>query len=76
LRLRDRLAELDDANAYLQSSDDALVQKSMVGISMSTAKQYLRMLRAVGHCPHMSEPREVVREIRGYLAPLRYNILT
>jgi sigma-B regulation protein RsbQ len=31
----------------------------------------LRVLKATGHCPHMSHPEETVRVIKEYLADAR-----
>jgi sigma-B regulation protein RsbQ len=65
---RDRLVELEVPTLILQSSDDALVPKEAARyIHEHLPNSTYRVLRAAGHCPHMSEPREVIREIRRYL---------
>jgi sigma-B regulation protein RsbQ len=56
----------------LQCSDDALAPLA-VGeylrrhLPLST----LRVMRATGHCPHMSDPEETIDLIQGYLHPLQ-----
>ncbi len=65
---RERLSDLDVPTLILQSSDDALVPEAAGRyIHENIPKSTFRILRASGHCPHMSEPREVIREIRAYL---------
>lgn len=65
---RELLAELDVPTLVLQSADDALVpEEAGHYIHERLPASTFRRLRASGHCPHMSESREVIREIRAYL---------
>jgi sigma-B regulation protein RsbQ len=52
----------------LQCSDDIIAPRS-VGEYLAThlPQSDLRVMKATGHCPHMSEPEETVRLIKEYL---------
>lgn len=65
---RDRIADLDVPTLILQSSDDVFVpEEAGRYIHEHLPSSTYRRLRASGHCAHMSEPREVIQEIRAYL---------
>jgi sigma-B regulation protein RsbQ len=58
----------------LQCSDDALAPLSVGDyLHRHLPRSALRVMRATGHCPHMSDPEETVALIREYLRaePLR-----
>ena len=54
----------------LQCSEDIIAPRE-VGeyVHRALRGSTLRVMRATGHCPHMSAPEETVRLIREYLAP-------
>ena len=69
--LSDNRADLADVHVpslILQCSDD-LIAPSEVGAFMhrKLPLSTLRVMRATGHCPHLSHPEETIRLIREYL---------
>ncbi|MEI6949403.1 alpha/beta hydrolase [Paraflavisolibacter sp. H34] len=54
----------------LQCSED-IIAPLEVGdyLQRHLPRGHLRVLRATGHCPHLSEPMETIDAIRDYLAP-------
>jgi sigma-B regulation protein RsbQ len=65
---RDDLPNLIVPSLILQCSDDALAPLE-VGeyLHRHLSNSTLRVLRATGHCPHMSHPEETVEAIKEYL---------
>ncbi|HEY2726986.1 MAG TPA: alpha/beta hydrolase [Parafilimonas sp.] len=53
----------------LQCSDD-IIAPTQVGkyLSQNLPKSTLKIMKATGHCPHMSEPAETISLIKEYLA--------
>jgi sigma-B regulation protein RsbQ len=39
-------------------------------VQSELAKSTLRIMKATGHCPHMSHPEETVGLIKEYLSPM------
>ena len=66
------LAHLRVPSLILQCSDD-MVAPLEVGeyLHRMLPDSTLKVMRATGHCPHMSEPEETVALIREYLQPAR-----
>jgi sigma-B regulation protein RsbQ len=62
------LADVRVPSLIMQCSDD-LIAPLDVGeyLSRSLPASTLRVLRATGHCPHMSEPNETIAVMREYL---------
>ncbi|TCJ14434.1 alpha/beta hydrolase [Flaviaesturariibacter flavus] len=53
----------------LQCSDDIIAPRTVGDYLAQTLPQStLRVMKATGHCPHMSEPEETIRLIKEYLA--------
>jgi sigma-B regulation protein RsbQ len=67
---RDDLPRLTVPSLILQCSDD-MIAPLEVGdyLHRHMRGSTLRVMRAVGHCPHMSDPDETVALIREYLQP-------
>jgi sigma-B regulation protein RsbQ len=65
---RDDLADVKIPSLIMQCSHD-MIAPSSVGEYMSRALpgSRLRVLRATGHCPHMSHPAETIAVMREYL---------
>ncbi|MGK2935930.1 MAG: alpha/beta fold hydrolase [Gemmatimonadaceae bacterium] len=69
--LADNRADLERVTVpslVLQCSDDTIAPQA-VGefVSARLANSSLRLMRATGHCPHMSHPEETVELIKQYL---------
>lgn len=62
------LAEVSVPSLLLQCSDD-LVAPDAVGayLQREVPRSTLRVMRATGHCPHMSHPEETIAHMREYL---------
>jgi sigma-B regulation protein RsbQ len=62
------LARVTVPSLILQCSDDMVAPES-VGryLNSELAKSTLRVMKATGHCPHMSHPEETVTLIKQYL---------
>jgi len=62
------LARLRVPSLVLQCSDD-IIAPTAVGeyVHSHTPRSTLRLMRATGHCPHMSAPDETIALIREYL---------
>ena len=69
---RDDLPKVSVPSLILQCSDDAIVPVE-VGAYMHRhlPGSTLRVMKATGHCPHMSHPEETIQTIREYLAANR-----
>jgi sigma-B regulation protein RsbQ len=66
---RNDLAKSRVPSLILQCSDD-IIAPMEVGVYLSTALPHstLKIMKATGHCPHMSEPDETISLIKEYLA--------
>jgi sigma-B regulation protein RsbQ len=69
---RDDLPRVTVPALVLQCSDD-MVAPTEVGeyVHRQTPGSTFRMLKATGHCPHMSHPEETIEAIHEYLQPAR-----
>jgi sigma-B regulation protein RsbQ len=69
---RDDLKRLKAPSLILQCSDDMVAPRS-VGDYMAqhTPGSTLRLMKATGHCPHMSAPEETIELMKEYLAGSR-----
>jgi len=67
---RDDLPRLRVPSLILQCSDD-MVAPDEVGeyVHRRTPGSTLRVMKATGHCPHMSHPEETIELMREYLQP-------
>jgi len=67
---RDDLARVKVPALVLQCSDD-MVAPTEVGeyVHRRTPGSTLRVMKATGHCPHMSHPEETIELMREYLQP-------
>ena len=67
---RDDLARVTVPSLILQCSDD-MVAPEAVGeyVHRQTPGSTLRVMKATGHCPHMSHPEETIELMREYLQP-------
>ena len=67
---RDDLARVTVPTLVLQCSDD-MVAPEAVGeyVHRQTPGSTLRVMKATGHCPHMSHPEETIELMREYLQP-------
>jgi sigma-B regulation protein RsbQ len=65
---RGDLADVEVPSLIMQCSDD-MIAPTHVGQYLSRALRgsTLRLLRATGHCPHMSHPEETIAVMREYL---------
>ncbi|MHA4847684.1 alpha/beta fold hydrolase [Flavitalea antarctica] len=65
---RDDLSKLKVPSLLLQCSDDLIAPRE-VGeyLHKNLPNSILRIMKATGHCPHMSEPGETVALIKDYL---------
>ena len=65
---RQDLHKLKVPSLILQCSDD-LIAPQVVGeyLKENLSKSTLRLMKAKGHCPHMSEPEETISIIKEYL---------
>ena len=66
---RSDLDEVQVPSLIMQCSDDIIAPQS-IGEYMNAAMKdsTLRVMKATGHCPHMSHPEETIDIIREYLA--------
>ncbi|HLL75950.1 MAG TPA: alpha/beta hydrolase [Pyrinomonadaceae bacterium] len=69
---REDLSRVPVPSLIMQCSEDAIAPPE-VGeyLRRSLPQSTLRVMRATGHCPHMSHPEETVEVIREYLAAAR-----
>ncbi len=67
---RDDLPRVRVPSLILQCAED-MIAPSQVGeyVHRALPGSTLRMMRATGHCPHMSHPEETIQAIREYLEP-------
>jgi sigma-B regulation protein RsbQ len=67
---REDLARVRVPSLILQCSEDIIAPKE-VGeyVHQQLPDSSLRLMRATGHCPHMSHPEETIEAIREYLHP-------
>lgn len=68
---RDDLSKVTVPSLIMQCSDDAIAPLE-VGeyLYRHLPESTLRVMKATGHCPHMSHPEETVEIIKEYLLPL------
>jgi sigma-B regulation protein RsbQ len=66
---RDDLPKLTIPSLILQCSDD-IIAPTEVGeyVHKQLSESTLHLMRATGHCPHMSHPEETIDAIKGYLS--------
>jgi sigma-B regulation protein RsbQ len=66
---RKDLSKLKTPSLIMQCSDD-LIAPNEIGdyVHAHLANSTLKILRATGHCPHMSEPEETIQVMKEYLA--------
>ena len=63
------LARLRAPSLIMQCSDDIIAPREVGDyLHRNLPGSTLRVLRATGHCPHMSDPAETIEVIRDYLA--------
>ncbi len=69
---RDDLPKVPVPSLIMQCSEDAIAPPD-VGeyLHRHLPRSTLRVLRATGHCPHMSHPEETIQVIKEYLAAAR-----
>ena len=66
------LAALRVPSLIMQCSDDIIAPREVGDyLHRNLPGSTLRVLRAAGHCPHMSDPAETIEVIRDYLAGRR-----
>jgi sigma-B regulation protein RsbQ len=66
---RQDLASVSVPSLILQCSEDAVAPVEVGSyLHRELPKSTLRLLKATGHCPHMSHPEETISAIRDYLA--------
>jgi sigma-B regulation protein RsbQ len=67
---RDDLARVTVPSLILQCADDMIAPES-VGryVHGALSRSTLAIMKATGHCPHMSDPEETVELMRQYLQP-------
>jgi sigma-B regulation protein RsbQ len=66
---RNDLAKLKTPSLILQCSDD-IIAPMEVGtyLHQNLPQSELKIMKAKGHCPHMSEPEETIKLIKEYLS--------
>jgi sigma-B regulation protein RsbQ len=66
---RDDLSKVSIPSLIMQCSEDAIAPNE-VGeyLHRHLTQSTLRVMRATGHCPHMSHPEETIRVMKEYLA--------
>ena len=63
------LARVSVPSLILQCSDDMIAPEAVGAyVNAHTAGSTLRVMKATGHCPHMSHPEETVQLMKEYLA--------
>jgi sigma-B regulation protein RsbQ len=69
---RDDLPKVSIPSLIMQCSEDAIAPIE-VGeyLHLNLPHSTLRVMRATGHCPHMSHPEETIQIIKEYLAAER-----
>ena len=66
---RDDLARVRIPSLIMQCSEDAIAPVEVGSYLHRTLPQStLRMMKATGHCPHVSHPEETVEAITSYLS--------
>ena len=66
---REDLPRVTVPSLIMQCSDDAVAPLEVGDyLHRNLAKSTLRVLKATGHCPHMSHPEETIATIREYLS--------
>jgi sigma-B regulation protein RsbQ len=66
---RGDLADVPVPSLILQCAEDAIAPVEVgVYLSKTLPASTLRMMRATGHCPHVSHPDETIEAIREYLS--------
>ena len=71
---RQDLGKLKVPSLIMQCSDD-IIAPNEVGeyLHKNIQGSTLRVMKATGHCPHMSEPDETIQIIKEYLENISYN---
>jgi len=65
---RDKLKNLEVPSLTLQSSNDIMAPLSTGEfINKNTPENFLVVMKATGHFPHISEPEETIREIKDFI---------
>ena len=65
---REDLAKVPVPSLIMQCSEDAIAPLEVGDyLSRSLPRSTLRVLKATGHCPHMSHPDETIAVIKEYL---------
>lgn len=65
---RDQLKNLEVPSLTLQSSKDIMAPQSAGDyIHQNTRENFLVVMKATGHYPHISEPEETIREIKDFI---------
>jgi sigma-B regulation protein RsbQ len=63
------LPRLSVPSLIMQCAEDAIAPPEVGAyLARVTPKSTLRMMRATGHCPHISHPEETIEAIRSYLS--------
>jgi sigma-B regulation protein RsbQ len=71
---RSDLPKVSVPSLIMQCSDDAIAPLGVGDyLHRHLAKSTLRVMKASGHCPHMSHPDETIRIIKEYLTTARTN---
>jgi sigma-B regulation protein RsbQ len=69
---REDLSRVPVPSLIMQCSEDAIAPAEVGDyLHRNLPRSTLRVLKATGHCPHMSHPEETVRVIKEYLADAR-----
>ncbi len=69
---REDLAKVPVPSLIMQCSEDAIAPLEVGDyLSRHLPASTLRVLKATGHCPHMSHPEETIEVIKNYLAAAR-----
>lgn len=67
---RTDLHKSEKPTLILQCSDDMIAPVEVgVHLSRNIPHSTLKIMKATGHCPHMSEPDETIRFMKEYLSP-------
>jgi sigma-B regulation protein RsbQ len=66
---RKDLAQVKVPSLILQCSDDMVAPESVgLYLNRELAESTMRVMKATGHCPHMSDPEETIALMKEYLA--------
>ncbi|MBO9675152.1 MAG: alpha/beta hydrolase [Sphingobacteriaceae bacterium] len=74
---RDQLKDLEVPSLTLQSSNDIIAPLSAGEfIHKNTPKNFLVVMEATGHFPHISAPEETIREIKDFIEDISFKSAT